>query len=337
MPLVQPYAAQHSSLHGPGDQRPTAEQVIRDQNLVGGLPGLNILITGCTSGIGIETARVLYLTGANIYITARNMDKGQEVAAELSTDASRPVKVIQMSLDSFASIRKGAADLLSQTSRLNILINNAGIMATPEGKTVDGFELQFGTNHLGHFLLFQLLKPALLAAATPERLSRVISVSSTGHRNIASLDFSNLDFSKHDYKPMLAYGNSKLANIYFANELTRRYQKQNLIGLSLHPGSIETPLRRHLEVQGGEAFRKAVERPEYQAQLKSTEQGAATSVWAAVGKEWTHRGGVYLEDVGEAGPVEVEGPSWRPGYSPAAYRPEDERRLWEMSEKWCGV
>ena len=337
MSLVQPYAAQHAALHGPGDQRPTAEQVIRDQNLVGALPGLNILITGCTSGIGIETARALYLTGANIFITARNTSKGNEVASQLSTDSSRPVKVIEMSLDSFASIRKGAADFLSQTSKLNILINNAGIMATPKGRTADGFESQFGTNHLGHFLLFQLLKPAFLVGATPERPSRVISVSSTGHRNAASLDFDNLDFSKSPYTPMLAYGNSKLANIYFANELTRRYQDQNLIGLSLHPGSIETPLRRHLEVQGGEAFKKTVDSPEYQAQLKSTEQGAATSVWAAVGREWMHRGGVYLEDVGEAGPVEAEGPSWRPGYSPAAYRPEDERRLWELSEKWCGI
>ena len=246
-------------------------------------------------------------------------------------------QVIEMSLDSFASIRKGAADFLSQTSKLNILINNAGIMATPEGKTAEGHELQFGTNHLGHFLLFQLLKPALLAAATPERPSRVISVSSTGHRNIASLDFANLDFSKSEYSPMIAYGNSKLANIYFANELTRRYQERDLIGLSLHPGSIETPLRRHLEVQGGEAFKKIVESPEYQVQVKSTEQGAATSVWAAVGKEWMHRGGVYLEDVGEAKPVEAEGPSWRPGYSPTAYRPEDERRLWELSEELCGV
>ena len=147
MALVRPYAEQHAVLNGPGDQRPTATQVIQDQNLVGALEGLNILITGCTSGIGVETARALYLTGANIYITARDMEKGNSVAAELSRDRSRRIKVIEMSLDTFDSIRRGAADFLSQASELNVLINNAGIMACPPGKTKDGHELQFG-NHL---------------------------------------------------------------------------------------------------------------------------------------------------------------------------------------------
>ena len=335
MHLVQPYAAQHSSLHGPSDARPTAEQVIRDQGLINALPGHSILITGCTSGIGIETARALYLTGANIYITARNMSRGRQVASELSTDPARPVQLIEMSLDSFASVRKGAADFLAQESKLHISINNAGVMATPEGKTADGFEQQFGTNHLGHFLLFQLLEPALLAGATPEQPSRVIVVSSTGHRQVKALDFDNLDFLQTPYNPWLAYGNSKLANIYFANELTRRYQDQNLIGLSLHPGSIKTPLQRH--VDDDTMVKSATSTPEYQAQLKSVEQGAATTVWAAVGKEWMDRGGVYLENVGEAGPVEPKGPPYRPGYSPAAYKPEDERRLWELSEKWVSM
>ena len=222
MSLARPYAEEHAVPNGPGDQRPTAEQVVRDQDLIGALTGLNIMITGCTSGIGVEVARALYLTGANIYITARDMSKGNDVATKLSTDPSHPIKVLEMSLDSFDSIRKGAADLLSQSPKLNILINNAGIMACPQGKTADGVELQFGTNYLGHFLLFQLLKPALIAASAPERPSRVISVASTGHRNIQALDFENLNFPKSPYSPMVAYGNSKLANIYFANELTRR-------------------------------------------------------------------------------------------------------------------
>ncbi len=195
MAPIRPYAEEHAALNGPGDQRPTAEQVINDQELAGGLKGVNVLITGCTSGIGIETARALYLTGANIWITARDTTKGNAIAAELSTDADRPVKVINMSLDSFASIRAAAQTYLSQSSTLNILINNAGVMATPEGHTVDVLELQFGTNHLGHFLLFQLLKPALLKAAPSERPSRVVAVSSTGHRGVSALDFDNLDFS----------------------------------------------------------------------------------------------------------------------------------------------
>ena len=339
MPLTQPYAAQHAHPNGPGDGRPTAEQIVRDQNLVAALPGTTILITGCTSGIGIPTARALYLTGANIYITARNASKGQEIAASISTDPSRPVKVIEMSLDSFASIRKAAKQFLEQESKLHVLINNAGVMATPEGKTEDGFETQFGTNHLGHFLLFQLLRPALFAAATPERPARVVAVSSTGHRNVKVLDFENLDFEKSPYHPVTAYGNSKLANIYFANHLNRLYNAPNtghpIVGLSLHPGSIETPLRRHVE--DTPILRQTLANPEYQAQLKSAEQGAATTVWAAVGKEWTHRGGVYLEDVGEAGPDEGGAALWRTGYSAAAFDPEAERELWVRSERWCGV
>lgn len=335
MALIQPYARQHATPNGPGDQRPTAEQVIRDQNLVDVLPGLNILVTGVTSGIGIETARALYLTGANIYITARDMEKGNAVAAQLSTDPSRPVKVIQMSLDSFSSIRRGAEEFISQTSKLNVLINNAGIMATPYGKTADGFELQIGTNHLGHFLLFQLLKPALLRGATAERPSRVVSVASTGHRNVDAIDFDNLDWSKQEYNRAGAYGYSKLANIYFTNELTRRFHDQGLVGLSLHPGSIATPLQRHMK---GTPFYEAVMNdPDYQAQVKSVEQGAATTVWAAVGKDSQNLAGRYLENIGEAGPAEPEGPPYRTGYSKAAYKPEDERKLWGVSEIMCGI
>jgi NAD(P)-dependent dehydrogenase (short-subunit alcohol dehydrogenase family) len=339
MPRVQPYAAEHAHRNGPGDARPTAEQVLRDQNLLSALPGTTILITGSTSGIGIPTARALYLTGATIYITARTASKGHEIAASISTDPARPVKVLEMSLDSFASIRSAAKQFLEQESKLHVLINNAGVMATPEGKTEDGFETQFGTNHLGHFLLFQLLKPALLAAATPERPARVVAVASTGHRNVKALDFENLNFEKAPYNPVTAYGNSKLANIYFANHLNRLYNVPDsahpIVGLSLHPGSIETPLRRHMD--DTPVLRKVLENPQYQAQLKSAEQGAATTVWAAVGKEWSHRGGVYLEDVGEAGPDEGGEALWRAGYSAAAYNPEAERELWARSEGWCGV
>ena len=184
-------------------------------------------------------------------------------------------------------------------------------------------------------MLFQLLKPALLAGATPQRPSRVVSVSSTGHRNVQALDFDNLDFSNSEYSAVIAYSNSKLANIYLANELTRRYKEQNLHALSLHPGSIKTPLQRYIQdIPGVEAILKD---PNYQAQVKSVEQGAATTVWAAVGKEWMHHGGVYLEDVGEAGLAHPEGPPYRPGYGQAAFKSEDEKRLWEVSERLCGI
>ena len=333
---LQPYADRHRDLQGPGDARPTAEDIIYDQGLVGALPGHVILITGCTSGIGIETARALYLTGARVYITARNLDKGRQVASELSTDLSRPVQVLEISLDSFASIRNAAEEFLKKEKKLNVLINNAGVMACPESVTEDGFELQFGTNHLGHFLLFHLLKPALLAAATPESPSRIIAVSSSAHRSCPAFPFHDLDFSKSQYNPWAAYGRSKLANIYFANELDRRYAAQNLLSLSLHPGSISTSLQQHVE--GSEIFESAKRNREYARQEKSVGQGAATTVWAAVGREWVgRRGGVYLEDVGEAEAASVEGPAWRVGFGSAAYKPEDDRRLWEVSCRLCGV
>lgn len=174
-----------------------------------------------------------------------------------------------------------------------------------------------------------------MAAATPERPSHIVAVSSTGHRNESGLDFEDLNFEKSTYNVGTAYGNSRLANVYFANHLTRLYESQHLIGLSLHPGSIATPLRRHIE--DSDMVRKILADPEYQAQLKSVQQGAATSVWAAVGREWVRRGGVYLEDVVEAGSVKEDGLMWRPGHPLAAFRPEDEKRLWELSEMWYGV
>lgn len=283
----------------------------------------------------LETDIGRYLTGANVYITARDTKKGEQVASQLATDSSRPVNVIEMRLDSFESIRAAAEKFLDREQKLNILIDNAGVMACPKGTTVDGFESQFGTNHLGHFLLFQLLKPALLAAATPELPSRVISLSSTSHRGCPELPFDDLDFSKSDYNPGVAYARSKLANIYFANELDRRYKASNLRAFSLHPGSIKTPLQRHM--QDAEVYKTAMANPEYQAQTKSTEQGAATSVWAAIAKELADRGGIYLEDVGEAGVTAPDGPPWRPGHGQQIYNPEDEKKLWEVSNKLCGI
>lgn len=276
-----------------------------------------------------------YLTGAKIYITARDLSKGNQVARELCTDPSRAVNVIEMRLDSFDSIRSGAQKFLAVESKLNILIDNAGVMACPKSTTIDGHESQFGTNHLGHFLLFQLLKPALLAAASPDRPSRVISLSSTSHRNCAALPFDDLDFSRSEYSPGQAYARSKLANIYFANELDRRYQGRNLRALSLHPGSIKTPLQRH--VQNAEFYKSATADPEYQAQVKSLEQGAATTVWAAIAESLSNRGGIYLEDVGEAEEAALEGPAWRTGYGKQICSPVDEKKLWDVSSKLCGI
>lgn len=206
-------------------------------------------------------------------------------------------------------------------------------MATPEGTTQDGFETQFGTNHLGHFLLFQLLKPALLAGVNPEFNSRVISVSSTGHRG-GQINFGDYNMKKIGYTPFGAYGQSKLANIHFATELDRRYGSKGLHAFSLMPGGIQTPLQKHMDPKIMEAAMKS---PEMMAVGKSIEQGAATTVWAALAKEWEGKGAKYLEDCRESYPDTGEGHALRIGYSKLAFNEENEKRLWKESLQMVGV
>ena len=178
------YAKAHIDPQGPGDGRPTAEQVIRDQGLVGELKGKVVLITGGTAGLGTESARVLHMTGAKVFITARSAAKGKGTVKSINEAQPEhpPVEYIDMDMNSLTSVRAAADEFRRRSDKLNILITNAGVMACPEGRTKDGFETQFGTNHLAHFLHFQLLKPTLLASSTAEFQSRVISVSSAGHR-----------------------------------------------------------------------------------------------------------------------------------------------------------
>lgn len=335
--LIQPYAQQHKDTKGPGDERPTAQQVVEDQGLNGKLQGKIILITGCSSGIGVETAKALYSTGATIYITGRNIPKTEGIAKSIATDSTRPVKVVEVELDSFASVKAGAADFLKKSgNKLNILICNAGVMAAPEGRTKDGFETQFGTNHLGHFLLFQLLKPALLAATTPDFNSRVISLSSSGHR-MGGIHFGNINLTEKSdpYDPWKAYGQAKTANIYFANEIDRRYGSKHLHALSLHPGVIQTELGRH--VADDPLMKEIGSDPEMQKLSKSIPQGAATSVWAAIGKEWEGKGGRFLSDVAEDGPVAPNANMVAAGYAPHAYDTEAAKRLWIESLDMVGM
>jgi len=292
-----------------------------------------VLITGCSSGIGIETARALKATGAHVFATARNPSKGEKALA--SDLEPGKLDLMPLDLNSLASVRSFAKVFLEKTNnKLNILINNAGIMAVPEGKTEDGFELQFGTNHLAHFLLFQLLKPALLASASPDFQSRVVAVSSMGHR-YSSINFDNIMLEGGAYDPNHAYGHSKTANIYFANEIERRYGPRGLHAYSLHPGGIWTGLQDHLEdmqemkTNPPEAIRKY---------MKSPAQGAATTVWAAVAKCWEGReGGKYLENCTV---VPVLGDSFQLldiGAAPWAYNEENEKKLWKMSNKFVGL
>ncbi|KAJ4258971.1 hypothetical protein NW762_008059 [Fusarium torreyae] len=208
--------------------------------------GRVFVITGTSSGIGIETVRAIAATGATLYLTARDLDKAKS-ALESIFDPSR-MELFQMDQDSLASVRAAAAAILKKTSKIHCLINNAGIMAIPDLRfTVDGYELQFGTNHLSHFLLFQLLKPALFAAATPELPSRVVNLSSSSHNIHGINDSDGYSFQRGDYDPGMAYGQSKTANIYMANEIERRYGAEHLHATSVHPGIVATGLTRHMQ------------------------------------------------------------------------------------------
>jgi NAD(P)-dependent dehydrogenase (short-subunit alcohol dehydrogenase family) len=329
------YVAAHQYPEGPGDTRPTALQIIKDQNVEGGLQGKVIVITGCSSGIGIETARAMSATDATLILTARNSAKGQAALSDI-LEYGR-VTLIQMDNTSFASVRNAASAILAQSkNQVNILINNAGVMAIPDLQlTEDGHEMQFVTNHLSHFLLFQLLKPALLASSTPSFNSRVVNVSSCGRRVQGLNESDNYNFQKGNYNPWLAYGQSKTANVYMASEIDRRYGSKGMHALSLHPGGIDTPLQKHMDK--GIA---AVALEKGMRTLKSPEQGASTTVFAAVAKEWEGRGGRYLTDCVEAprdADDEINVEELTEGYVAHTYYEKEEKRLWKDSLKIVGV
>jgi hypothetical protein len=203
--MDNPYAIAHELLDGPNDARPSAEQVIQDQGLAGKLDDRTVLITGGTAGLGKESARVMQKNGAKVYITARTAEKGEKVARELNRAVpnSQPIEVLVADLSNLQSVRDAAKDFLSRTQTLNVLLNNAGVMACPEDRTTDGFEMQFGVNHVAHFLLFQLLKDTLLASSIPGLESRVVALSSSGHR-AGGIHFHNYNLAG-EYDPWKAY------------------------------------------------------------------------------------------------------------------------------------
>ena len=230
-------------------------------------------------------------------------------------------------------IREAAKEFKSRSKTLNILVNNAGIMALPTRTlTADGFEAQLGTNHLAHFLLFQEVKSLLLASSTPSFNSRVVCLSSSGHRT-HGIYFDDYQLEKEGaYSPWGSYGQSKTANIYMANEIERRYGSKGLHGLSVHPGGIMTGLQEHVS----DAMKKMWNSPEAQKAFKSVEQGASNTVYAALGKEFEGRGGCYLEDCNESGEQTEPGPM-AAGYAKHAFDEGGEKQLWIDSCKMVGV
>ncbi|KAH7355328.1 WW domain-containing oxidoreductase [Rhexocercosporidium sp. MPI-PUGE-AT-0058] len=315
---------------GPGDARPTALQIIDDYGRKGTMTDKVFIVTGASSGIGTETGRALAATGGKVFLTVRNLKKGED-ACKSFLEPGR-VELLEMDNNSLASVRKAAKEFLSKSNRLNVIVNNAGIMAAPWAKTEDGFESQFGTNHLAHFLFFNLLKDALLSSSTPEFHSRVVNVSSMGHLT-CDVFRGDYNFEKEEYTPWKGYGQSKTANIHMANEIENRYGSKGLHGLSLHPGGIWTGLQIHVAAEQMKQWKSI---PGVQNILKSEGQGAATSVLAAVGKDFESLGRVYLADCAIE-PPKADAKEGQDGYADWAFDKEKEAKLWEDSLKMVGL
>ena len=276
-------------------------------------------------GWGVDTARAMAATGALCFLGTRDLKKGEDALQDI-LEPDR-VELIEIDVGSLASVRAAAKSFLSKSSTLNVLINNAAIMAFPKAKSVDGFESQLAINFLGHFLLYQLLEPTLLKSSTPAFNSRVVNVASSGHQ-ASGVHFDNISL-EGEYDPWTAYGQSKTATIYMTNEIERRYGSQGLHGLSLMPGGIATELQRYVpdELKKAWSTGEAV-----QKFWKSTAQGAATTMVAAIGKEWEGKGGVYLEDCQEA-ILTPPGGEGTIGFAAHAFDPEKETKLWDVATK----
>lgn len=325
------YADLHNAPAGPGDARPTALQIIKDEGLEGKLADKVFLITGCSAGIGIETGRAIAATGARVFLAVRSLEKGAAACAEFLEPGR--VELIKLDTASLSSVRACAAAFLEKSATLNVLICNAGIMAVPtREETEDGFESQLATNYLGHFLLFWLLRDALLQAATPGFASRLVNVSSSGH-HAAEVAFDDFQLAGEGaYEPTRAYAQSKLAQIHMANRVDRHLGARGLHALSLMPGGIDTGLMVHVDPAVRESWS---ENDMIRNFMKSPAQGASTTVVAAVAKEWEGKGGKYLEDCHVATPEPLI-PTMR-GVKDYAYDEEKEERLWKLTLETLGL
>lgn len=282
------------------------------------LSGKRVIVTGASSGIGVETARALARTGAAVTLAVRNLDVGARVAADITaTTGNRDIRVATLDLSDPVSIAAFVADW---DGPLHVLVNNAGIMALPELQlTSGGCEMQFATNHLGHFALALGLHDAL----TADGAARIVSVSSSAHQ-LSPVVFDDIHFAFRPYDPRLAYGQSKTANVLFAVAATARWAGDGITVNALMPGAIATNLQRHL---GG--MKTPIE------QRKTPEQGAATSVLLAASPLLEGVGGRYFVDCNEALPV-IQRTDDMSGVAPYALDPDNADRLWEESLRLLG-
>jgi NAD(P)-dependent dehydrogenase (short-subunit alcohol dehydrogenase family) len=294
----------------PYNAESTAAEVIAGIDLT----GRRAIVTGGASGIGVETARALAGAGAEVTLAVRNVEAGQKVAA----DMGGTVLVAPLDLADQASV---AAFTARWDGQLDILVNNAGIMASPLMRTPQGWEMQFATNHLGHFALATGLHPALAAAGG----ARIVSVSSSAHHR-SPVVFSDIHFEHRPYEPWSAYGQSKTANVLFAVEGSKRWADDGITVNALMPGGIRTGLQRYITDEELDRMRAAAGGAA--ANWKTPEQGAATSILVATSPLLDGIGGRYFEDCNEAEVGQVDA---RHGVAPYAIDPEAAARLWRVS------
>lgn len=292
------------------------------------LTGKRALVTGASGGLGEETARALASKGAAVTIAARNVPKAQAAADGIKkSTGNADVDVLEVELSVPDSIRKAAVEYQKRHGALNILVNNAGVMACPLTRTSEGWEMQLGTNHFGHFLFTCLLAPVLKAGA-----ARVVNLSSAGHR-ISAVDFDDPHFQKRDYDKWVAYGQAKTANVLFSVELNKRLQSSGVTANAVHPGAIQTELGRHLAEEDIEAL-LAQRGGGAEFNFKTIPAGAATSTWAATSPDLEGRGGLYLEDCHVADVVEAG--FGEPGVAPYAVDVGNASKLWTLTEEALG-
>lgn len=280
------------------------------------------VVTGANTGLGLETAKALAAKGAHVVLAVRNLDKGKAAIDWIARTVSESdLELQQLDLGSLESVRTAAAEIKDKHDRIDLLINNAGVMTPPKQTTADGFELQFGTNHLGHFALTGLLLDRLL----PVTGSRIVTVSSTGHRFAPGIRFDDLQWER-SYNRLQAYGQSKLANLLFTYELQRRLTGHQTTALAAHPGGSDTELARHLP----RAFQVAL--PAARVLFQDAAMGALPTLRAA-----TDPGALGGQYYGPDGFAEQRGYPKLVLSNQRSYDLELQRRLWTVSEELTGV
>ena len=303
------------------------------------LKGKRILVTGVSAGIGVETARSLAAHGAHVIGAVRDLAKAETATAEVRAAAvanNTTFELIELDLASLASARAASDKLLAAGKNIDIIIANAGVMATPFGHTADGFETQFGTNHLGHFVFIN----RIAALLNPD--GRLINLSSSGHR-FSNVNLEDPNFETTPYEPFVAYGRSKTANILFAVEFDRRHKARGIRAAAVHPGGIQTELARHMDPAHIEAMIKqmseqAVAQGKQPFQWKTIPQGAATSVWAAVVAPAEEIGAKFCENchVSSIVPDDQTIGLMAEGVRGYALDPANAKALWKKSEEMVG-